>query len=185
MKKSVSVFAALCAVIWLCGCTQINSSDAGSMNLYPETVGPVDAYRPLYKVNETKRVSGVAQVNVLFGIFAWGESSGFADNTSLGDYFSFLPNARKLAASAAFYNACTAAKCDAVVASRYEIKTVNYLFFKKMQVKVSGFPATIVGVETIKPLPYYINGKGEVVVMDKFMIPHRLFDASEKGNKWF
>ena len=54
-----------------------------------------------------------------------------------------------------------------------------------MQVKVSGFPATIMGVETVKPLPYYINGKGEVVVMDKFMIPHRLFDASEKGKKWF
>ena len=66
------VFAVLgiAALAVMTGCTSVNTSDAGSMNVYPQTVGPVDAYRPLYKVNEKVKVNGSAQVNVLFGIFA-------------------------------------------------------------------------------------------------------------------
>lgn len=193
MKKiTLHLVAAIAFVCVMTGCQSTNTSDAGSMNVYPQTVGPVDAYRPLYKVDEKQKVSGQAKVNVLFGIFAWGDSSKFADNASLfasdslfASLFSFLPNAKQIAGQAAFYNACTTAKCDAVVAARYEIDTTDYFVFKKMDVKVTGFPATMTGVETVKPMPYYINGKGEVVVLDKFVVPHLLFDANAKKSSFF
>ena len=159
----VSAVLGIAALAVMTGCTSVNTSDAGSMNVYPQTVGPVD---------------------VLFGIFAWGDTSTFADNASIFNQnspfaflFSWIPNAQNIAAKAAFYNACKKAQCDAVVASRYEIKTDDYWLFKKLDVKVSGFPATMTGVETVKPMPYYIDGKGQVVVMEKFVIPYQLFNA--------
>ncbi|WP_294504989.1 hypothetical protein [uncultured Victivallis sp.] len=192
MKKIVLLALFATAALFFAGCTSINTSDAGSMNVYPATVGPVDSYRPLYKVNEKERVSGQAQVNVLFGLFAWGDTSAFADNATLsasdsvfGALFAWLPNAKEIAARAAFYNACTSSKCDAVVAARYEIQTDDYFVFKKMNVKVTGFPATLTGVEIVKPMPFYINGKGEVVVMDKFVVPHKLFDATVSQSGWW
>ncbi len=192
MKKFILFAVCFCSALVFTGCSSINTSDAGSMNVYPATVGPVDSYRPLYKVNEKERVSGEAKVNVLFGLFAWGDTSSFADNATLaasdsifGAFLAWIPNAKEIAAKAAFYNACTASKSDAVVAARYEIKTDDYFVFKKMNVKVSGFPAKMTGVETVKPMPYYINGKGEVVVMDKFVVPHKLFDASARGGWCF
>ena len=185
MKKFILLALCATASLFFAGCTSINTSDAGSMNVYPATVGPVDSYRPLYKVNERERISGEAKINVLFGIFAWGDTSAFADNASLtpsdsfwGAFFAWVPNAKAIAARAAFYNACTTSKSDAVVAARYEIQTDDYFVFKKMNVKVTGFPATLTGVEIVKPMPFYINGKGEVVVMEKFVVPHKLFDAT-------
>ena len=172
MKKLFAfvVLAAVAAVVT--GCTSVNTSDAGSMNVYPETVGPVDAYRPLYKVDATHRVEGSATLNVLFGLFTWGDTSRFADNSGI----SLLPSAKNTVSKSAFYNACVNANCDAIVAARYEISTTDYFIFKKMIVKVKGFPATLTGVETVKPMPYYIDGKGQIVVLDKFVLPHCLFN---------
>ena len=190
--KKITVLGLLATVtLVFTGCTSVNTSDAGSINVYPATVGPVDCYRPLYKVNEKERVSGEAKVNVLFGIFAWGDTSAFADNATLaasdsifGAFFAWLPNAREIAARAAFYNAGKTSNSDAVVAARYEIQTDDYFVFKKMNVKVTGFPATLTGVEIVKPMPFYINAGGEVVVMDKFVVPYKLFDATpDRG--WF
>ena len=67
--------------------------------------------------------------------------------------------------------------------------TDDYWLFKKLDVKVSGFPATMTGVEVVKPMPYYIDGKGQVVVMNKFVMPYQLFNAfkyvPQKISTWF
>lgn len=180
MKKIAMclVAVAVCGFI-LTGCKSTNTSDGGSMNIYPQTVGPVDAYRPLYKVNEKQKVDGEAKINVLFGIFTWGDTTNFADNSSLfGNAWYAAFCSKEMAGKAAFYNACIAANCDAIVAARYVINTTDYFVFKTMKVKVTGFPAVMTGVETVKPMPYYVNGKGEVVVLDKLVTPHLLFDVS-------
>ena len=62
----------------------------------------------------------------------------------------------------------------------YEVTFEDYLFFKKMNVEVKGFPATLTGVEVVKPMPYYIDGEGKVVVMEKMVKPVKLFDAAQK-----
>lgn len=183
MMKRILGAVAVAGLIASVGCTSINSSDAGSMTVYPKTVGPTDNYRPIYSVDQTKRVSGDAKVNVLFGIFTWGDDSAFADNANIfhstgffGWVANILPNAKQRSAQAAFYKACKNAKCDAVVAARYEITTEDYFFFKKCSVEIKGYPAVQTGLETVKPFPYYISPEGKLIVLDKFVTPVKLAD---------
>ena len=186
MKKVILWLSALVCIAAATACTNINSSDAGSLTIYPKTVGPVDDYRPLYTINTKKRVSGNATNCILFGLFMWSDSdsvAGIADNADiygagLGALFSLFPNAKRLAALSAFYDACKKAKCDAIVAGRYEVTTKSYLIFKKCKVEITGFPATLSGVETVKPVPYYISDEGKVVFLEKFIKPVRInFDV--------
>lgn len=188
MKKYFISFVGLFLIFCLAGCKSANSSAAGNMTLYPSTIGPLDAYRPLYEVDETKRVSGTANVNVLFGLFAWGDGSGIADNASIfnnSGMFAFVndlfPNAKNMAAKAAFYNACKEAKCDAVVAASYDIQSTDYLIFSKSKVTVTGFPAVQKGVETVKVKPYYVDNEGKMVWLDKFIIPVEILNLSMSG----
>ena len=182
MGKWFVLLLAVCAVIVFSGCVQVNSSDAGSMNIHPETVAPTDDYRPLYSIDSTQKVSAESNVKCLFWIFTWGSDNAYADNASISRYpilgilFPFL-NAKETAAKAAFYKACKQANCDAVVAARYEVTFEDYIIYKKMNVEVKGFPARLTGVETVKPMPYYIDGEGKVVVMEKMVKPVRLFEV--------
>lgn len=199
MKSFRLIAFAMLAVFVLTGCVQVNSSDAGSMNIHPSTVGPTDDYRPLYKVDSTKKVTAESSVKCLFWIFTWGTDNAFADNLEmsrggvplfsaalpipiLARLFPFL-NAKATAARAAFYKACKQADCDAIVAARYEITFEDLLFFKEMRVTVTGFPAKLVGVETVNPMPYYIDGNGKVVVLDKMVKPVKLFDGRHVPEK--
>ena len=175
------------------GCVEINSSDSGSMNIPPQTVGPVDDYRPLYKVDSTRKVYAESNVKNLFWIFTWGSDDAFADNASIfsgmtsfwSKIFPFLV-AKETAAKAAFYKACQKAKCDSIVAARYEITFSDYIVFKKLNVQISGFPATLTGVEPVKPMPYYIDGNGKTVILDKPAKPLLLFDARPHvTKKWW
>lgn len=186
MKKTYSlVLLGIACVAWMTGCTSTNSSDGGNMAIYPKTVGPTDNYRPLYTVDQTKKVSGSAKINVLFGLFAWGDDAAFADNASIAasdsmwSWFTDLfPDAKKLSSQAAFYNACKKGDCDAVVSARYEVKNTNYWIFAQCEAEVKGFPAVQTGVETVKPFPYYIDSEGKMVVLDKFVTPVKLFSES-------
>lgn len=183
MKKILLGLLAVTGIFIATGCTNINSSDGGNLNIYPETVGPTDNYRPLYNIDTKKRVVGKAQVNVLFGLFTWGDGSGIADNA---DVFSFLPDARRISAKAAVYNACKDAHCDSIVAARYEITRKNYLIFSKCEVEVKGFPATLVGVDIIKPVQYYIDSDGKIVFLDKWINPVKILDPKPKKTIfWF
>lgn len=182
MKQSLFFIAAAVAVFVFTGCVQINSSDGGSMNIMPQTVGPTDNYRPIYKVDESNTVTASSEVKNILGIFTWGSDNAFADNafatkpSLLGAMFPYL-NAKTTACKAAFYKACKEAQCDTIVAARYEITSEDYLVFRQTKVEIKGFPAKITGVETVKPLPYYIDGKGNVVKTDNVVTPHCLFDA--------
>ena len=172
----LGLFAVVCAV-FVCSCTSINSSDAGDLAIYPKTVGPTDLYRPLYSIDTKTRVSGSANVNILFGIFMWGDNAGVADNAGIRGFLAWF-SPKNLAAKAAFYDACTKAQCDAVVSARYEITTKDYFVFKKSKVTVKGFPATLTGVEVVKPVQYYIDSTGKIVLLDKFINPIKIFDES-------
>ena len=172
------------------GCVEINSSDSGSMNVAPMTVGPVDDYRPIYKIDSSTKVTASSNVKNLFWLFTWGSDNAFADNATifqggeniLGKLFPFL-NAKETAAKAAFYKACKQANCDSIVAARYEITFKNYFIYKKMIVEITGFPAKLTGVETVKAKQYYVDSKGNVVFLEKFIKPCFLLDGHEKLSK--
>ncbi len=144
------------------------------MTVNPKTIGPVDSYRPLYQVNEKQTVTGNAKIHCLFGLFVWGGAgtADYADFTNESDSFlsKILPNPKATGAKSAFYDACVANKCDSLVASRYTIKTKDYFVYAQYDITVKGYPVKQIGVETIKPVPYYIDfSTGKIVILDKFV----------------
>ncbi len=183
MKRiAVAAFAVFVSTVMV-GCVQINSSDSGSMNIPPMTVGPVDDYRPLYQIDCSRKVKASSNIKNLFWIFTWGSDNVYADNASifpggsiLGRIFPFMV-AKETAAKAAFYKACKEAQCDSIIAARYEITFKDYFFYRKMIVEISGFPAKITGVETVKAKQYYIDSKGNVIFLEKFIKPCPLIDV--------
>ena len=189
MKKTLFCSAVVILSAILTGCVEINSSDSGSMNIAPMTIPPVDDYRPLYKIDTTRKVKASSDVKNLLWLFTWGSDNAYADNASifpegsiLGKIFPFMV-AKETAAKAAFYKACKEANCDSIIAARYEITFRNYFFYKKMSVEISGFPATLSGVETVKAKQYYIDSAGNVVFLDKIIKPYYLFDEHYRRPK--
>ncbi len=168
MKKMLLALAAVGVAFGFAGCSVTNTSDAGTMNLYPELFKPSEGYRPIYEVDMEKKVSGTANVHVLFGIFSWGESK-FADNGDIfgGDawFESIFPSAKKTSGKAAFYKACAEAKCDAVLAARYEIVTKDYFVYQNTTTTVTGYPAFMKKLEKVKITSYILDGKGVPVIL--------------------
>ena len=170
-KANAFAVAAVAAVVALTGCQSIHTSDAGGLTINPKTVCPVDAYRPTYKVDSATPVTGNAKIHSLFGIFTWG-GAGTADYADFaGDSFlaKIFPSAKAKGAKAAVYNACVANDCDALVASRYTVKATDYIVYAQYDITVEGYPVSQTGIETIKPVPYYIDAGGKVVILDKFV----------------
>lgn len=186
MKKATLILALAFIAVFLTGCsTFTNTSDAGDLTYYPKLIDIVDDYRPVYEV-ENKKVSGTGKGCVLFGIFAWG-ADGTADNARVETSFfsKIFPSAKDMAAKSAFYNACKAAECDYLTAARYEIQAENYIIFRRVTSKVTGFPVKLVGVKVIKKEAYILNEKGIPVKQDDFTQPiimHPQDQPSAKGN---
>ncbi len=168
MKKTLLMLAAAGLALVFTGCAVTNTSDAGKMNLYPELFAPADGYRPLYDVDMEKKVSGTANVHILFGIFCWGESK-FADNGNIfGEdtwFDAIFPSGKKISGKAAFYKACIAAKCDAVLAARYEIVTTDYFVYQNTTTTVTGYPAFMKKLEKVKITNFFLDAKGVPVVL--------------------
>lgn len=196
MKKIMIALAAVFTATIFSACTVTNTSDAGTMNLYPELYKPSTAYRPKYNVDLTNKVSGNANVHILFGIFVWGESK-FADNASIfpsdGAFAwlnTLLPSAKNISAQAAFYKACSTYKqpqtnkpADAIIAARYEIVTTDYFLYQNMKTKVTGYPAVMEGLEKVKVLPFYVDGKGNLHVLSGSDVYYNIAPTVKIG--WF
>ncbi len=185
MKKTTFFTAMALCVFALTGCITSNTSDAGNMTRNPPLTGPMDEYRPIYKVNETKKISAKANVHWLLG-FTWG-TNGYADyaNTvseDAGFFAKLFPSVREKATKAAFYNACRANKCDAIIAARYLVRTTDFFVYANYDVTITGYPAKQTGIETVKVVPYYIDGNGKVVILDKVVKMHNVMESTQEAD---
>lgn len=177
------------SAVFLTGCsTFTNTSDAGDLTYYPKLLDVVDDYRPVYEV-EQKKVSGTGKGCVLLWIFSWG-ADGYADNARVNTSVlsKIFPSATDIAAKAAFYNACKAAECDYLTAARYEVQSENYIVFRRVTSKVTGFPVKLVGVKVVKKEPYLLDPKGIPVKQQDFtqpiiIKPEAQAAAGDKGGK--
>ena len=151
MKKTMLILAAA-ALFALTGCVSVTTSEGATAVPQPDSCHP--GYAAKFSLKDT-RVQGSAQVNVLFGIFAWG-ANGFAENSKLSA-FSFVPSPLNFAKSAAVHNTCSANKADTLVGTRYVITTTDYFVFKTVKCQVAGFPATMSGV--VEKKPYVTTGE--------------------------
>ena len=55
-----------------------------------------------------------------------------------------------VAKNGAYANAREAGKCDRLVATRYKVTTKDNFVYAQRQAEVKGFPANVVGVETVE-----------------------------------
>ena len=147
--------AVVAAAFVFAGCTSVNTSSGATAVPQPDADHPGYAAEFTHK---NERVQGNAQVNVLFGLFAWG-ADGFADYSKLST-FSFLPSPENFAKSAAVYNACKANGADTLVGTRYVVTATDYVLFKIVKCEVAGFPATMTGAAKKNP---YVIGDGKLV----------------------
>ena len=128
-RTSVAVERSINAKEW--------SSNRADMSVYPTTQGPVDSYRPIYKVDETHKVS----------------ATGFG-------------RTEEEAIKSAIYNCCSSNNCDYIAAAQRVVRVWNnkgQVFYK---VAITGFPAVLTSVQTIKAAFYEEQEDGSLKPME-------------------
>ena len=145
--KKLMIGAVVAAVA--CGCVSVNQNDGGNACRKPCIAK--DIVHEKFTVSD-KTVSAEDNINCLFGWICWGSSAThIADAVCSGtSSFSIFPSGVAKAKNGAYANACDAAKCDQIMAARYKVTTEDYFVFKKVKAEITGYPATLTGVELIE-----------------------------------
>ena len=136
-----------CAVVAAiaCGCISVNQNDGGSACRKPCIA--TDIVHEKFTVAD-QTVSAEDQLNCLFGLICWGSTATHIADAVCGQ--SPFPNAIDKAKNGAYANACDVAKCDQVVGAKYKVTTEDYYVFKTVKAEITGYPATLTGVELIE-----------------------------------
>lgn len=134
------MFVALVASI-ACGCTTVNKNDGGSEVRDPWTAQ--DVIHEKFEVSNDM-VEGSDTIQCLFGFITWGSTA-----SHISDVVPFGFGGVAKAKNGAYANACDAANCDQLSASKYTITTDDYFVYQKINAKVKGYPTSVVGVEVI------------------------------------
>ena len=126
-----------------CGCVSVNKNDGG----YSITDNAVakDIIHEKLAVQQTQ-VSGADKIHCLFGFITWGSSASHRADVCEAS----SPTMSDVAKNGAYANACDAAKCDQIMAAKYKVTTDDYFVFKKYKAEITGYPATLTGVELIE-----------------------------------
>ena len=131
-----------------CGCVSVNQNDGGNACRKPCIAK--DIVHEKFTVAD-KTVSAEDNINCLFGFICWGSSAThIADAVCTGSSLGLIPSGMDKAKNGAYANACDAAKCDQIMAARYKVTTDDYFVFKKYKAEITGYPATLTGVELIE-----------------------------------
>ncbi|MDD4181363.1 MAG: hypothetical protein PHE87_07025 [Victivallaceae bacterium] len=150
MKKiAMFVMAAVALSAVLTGCKSTYNNDlAGDSKV---AMVPT-VFQLKTSFDDSKKIEGEASMHVLFGFFKWGVSS-FSDRANIGgkEEWSLFTNPVQLVKSAAVYNACQVKvgdkTPDMLIGSKYEIVETDYIVYKLLNCKVSGYPGFEEGIE--------------------------------------
>jgi hypothetical protein len=154
MKKLITA-AAIAAIA--CGCVTVNKNDGGESNLRMKVCK--DVIHEKVSVGD-KQVTAEDNLHCLFGLICWGSSAshdadlaeGSEDSAKLFGFMAPPLSPMQKAKNGAYANACDAAKCDQLVATRYKVTATDYYVYKKYKAEVTGYPAKVEGVEVVTPL---------------------------------
>lgn len=143
MLKKFFFFVLITVV--LIGCSTMHSSEYSSP-LEVKLISPLKA-----DVEVSGIITGEASMVNLLIFFNIGQPNEFAEGISYGTensrsaFFNLIPYEDLKAAAA--YDAVNKSKADVIVAPKYIIKTDNYLLFKTVNVKVTGYKGIIKGIK--------------------------------------
>lgn len=142
--KKLMVFGAALAAVLLSGCMSTHTNDGTAVvkiNIKKDYAANI--------VAQNKAVSGEATVHNVLGLITWGVSE-FADDafvTTSGSILQIGVSPYDAAKQGATYKACAASKSDAILAAKYKMDIKDFFVYKKVQCKVTGYPAAIKGVK--------------------------------------
>ena len=147
--KKLMIGAAIAAIA--CGCVSVNQNDGGNACRRPCIAK--DIVHEKFTVAKNT-VSAQDKLYDLFGLFTFGSSATHEADAVCGKEKSFFekvfPSGADKAKNGAYANACDAAKCDQIVGAKYKVKTTNYFVFKIFNAEITGYPASLTGVELIE-----------------------------------
>lgn len=139
MKKLV--VAGLAAL--LSGCVAVRQNDGGESNVRPYIVK--DKIHEKYAVGKDKVESSDA-VNCLFWFIRWGSDATHIADVADCNRSTLMGRAK----NGAYAIACDKAGCDVIVGTKYRITAWNFfLIFQRVKAELSGYPATLTGVEVM------------------------------------
>jgi hypothetical protein len=154
MNKLITA-AAVAAIA--CGCITVNKNDGGESDLRMKVCK--DVIHEKVSV-DNKQVSAEDNLHCLFGLICWGSSAthdadlaeGSEDSKKLFGLIAPPLSPMQKAKNGAYANACDAAKCDQLVATRYKVTAKDYYVYQQYKAEVTGYPAKVEGVEVVTPL---------------------------------
>jgi hypothetical protein len=104
-----------------------------------ENIRPLDAD---VTVNVNKKISGESS-SLYFLFFQLGGDTKFAQGVDYSTKSGLFSSAISKAKSAAAYKAVIDSKSDLIVHANYVVDIEDYVFFRKINVKVTGYAGTI------------------------------------------
>jgi hypothetical protein len=138
MKKIILLPIAI-LLLSLTGCKSSFSGVSSTPISVGSNIRPLDAD---VSVDVSKKISGEASV-VYFLVFRLSGDSKFAEGVDYSVNSSLFSSKIARAKSAAAYKAVTDSTCDIIVHPNYIVDVENWVFFKKIKVKVTGYAGTI------------------------------------------
>jgi hypothetical protein len=132
MKKTILLLSTL-FVLFTTSCKSTLASATSTPLAVTEDIRPLDAD---ITVDTKNKISG--QSKTLYFLFF--RLSGDSTRSGLTGLFSAKVNKAKAAAA---YKAVKSSGCDVIVHPNYEVDVEDYVFFKKINVKVTGYAGTI------------------------------------------
>ena len=144
MVRSLLLGLSLVLLIGLTGCGTTKISQPAA----PYAVTVKKELSADVKVGD--KITGNANISVLFGIFSWGESK-FAEGVSYGGAPEgggiFGPGPEAEVKAAAVYDAVSKNKTDVIVTPAYILDIKNYFVFKTIKADVTGYSGTVSSLE--------------------------------------
>ncbi len=138
MKKIILLPIAM-LFLFLASCKSTVAGVVSTPISVASSIRPLDAD---VTVDVNKKISGESSV-VYFLVFRLSGDSKFAEGVDYSVNSGLFPSKISKAKSAAAYKAVTDSKCDLIVHPNYVVNVEDWVFFKKINVKVTGFAGTI------------------------------------------
>ena len=153
MKKLIMT-AAVAAIA--CGCITVNKNDGGESDLRMKICK--DVIHEKVSVGD-KQVAAEDKLHCLFGLICWGSTAthdadlaeGSGESKKIFGFMAPPMGPIQKAKNGAYANACDAAQCDQLVATRYKVTGKDYFVYKQYKAEVTGYPAKVTGVEVVTP----------------------------------
>lgn len=138
MKKIIFIGLALFALV-ATSCKSTVASATSTPLSVTENIRPLDAD---ISVDVTKKISGESSA-LYFLCFRLNGDSKYAEGVDYSTKTSLFSSVVSKAKSAAAYKAVIDSNTDVIVHPNYVVDVENYVFFKKVNVKVTGYAGKI------------------------------------------